>query len=66
MKVNINKDDFYLINARKKSHKNDYFPHIDANCMDLIKKTLEFDPSKRINILEILQHPYLSEFYNRK
>jgi mitogen-activated protein kinase 15 len=55
-----------LINARKKSHKNDYFPHIDANCMDLIKKTLEFDPSKRINILEILQHPYLSEFYNKK
>jgi len=29
-----------LINARKKAHKNDYFPHIDNNCMDLIKRTL--------------------------
>jgi hypothetical protein len=34
--------------------------------MDLIKKTLEFDPSKRIDILGILQHPYLAEFYNKK
>ena len=66
LKVNINKDDFYLINARKKAHQADYFPHIDSNCMDLIKKTLEFDPSKRIGILEILQHPYLAEFYNKK
>lgn len=51
LKANISKEDFYLINARKKAHKSDYFPHIDNNCMDLIKKTLEFDPTKRIEIL---------------
>jgi hypothetical protein len=36
----MNKGALDLLTARKKSHKNDYFPHIDANCMGLIKKTL--------------------------
>ena len=34
--------------------------------MDLIKRMLEFDPTKRIDILSVLEHPYLAEFYNRK
>jgi hypothetical protein len=27
---------------------------------------LEFDPEKRINIGDILKHPYLAEFFNKK
>ena len=41
-----------------------------ANCppeaMDLIDKTLSFNPDKRPTMLEVLKHPYLREFYNKK
>lgn len=32
--------------------------------MDLLLKTLEFNPEKRSTMLDVLKHPYLEEFYN--
>ncbi len=34
--------------------------------MDLIDKTLAFNPDKRPSMLEVLKHPFLREFYNKK
>lgn len=31
--------------------------------MDFISRMLEFDPSKRIKIEDIIKHEYLQEFY---
>ena len=35
----------------------------DPIFMDFISRMLEFDPSKRMQIDEIIRHEYLSEFY---
>jgi len=32
--------------------------------MDLLKKMLTFNPSKRITIEQALKHPYLKDFHN--
>jgi len=33
------------------------FPNATPNAMDLIKKLLTFNPNKRIDVFEALQHP---------
>ena len=35
---------------------------ISENCQDLIKKILEIDPNKRINIHDIKNHPWMKQF----
>lgn len=40
------------------------FSNIDPLALDLLKKFLVFDPSKRITIEEALKHPYLANLYN--
>ena len=35
---------------------------ISKNCQDLIKKILEIDPNKRINIHDIKNHPWMKQF----
>lgn len=49
-------------------HKTDIIPSMsdDKPFFDLISRMLEFDPSKRIRIEDILRHEYLSEFYKPK
>lgn len=49
-------------------HKTDIIPNMsdDKLFFDLISRMLEFDPSKRIKIEDILRHEYLSEFYKPK
>ncbi|CAN1818486.1 Mitogen-activated protein kinase homolog NTF3 [Linum perenne] len=44
------------------------FSHLYSNAhplaIDLLRKMLIFDPSKRITVIEALQHPYLSPLYD--
>jgi mitogen-activated protein kinase 15 len=42
----------------------DLFPKASATALDLLKKTLEFNPDKRITADEALKHPYVSQFHN--
>ncbi|KAG6468994.1 hypothetical protein ZIOFF_073691 [Zingiber officinale] len=37
--------------------------HANPLAIDLLKKMLVFDPSKRIDVTETLQHPYMTSFY---
>jgi mitogen-activated protein kinase 15 len=51
LSMNFNKSILDLLNTRRKVNKNDFFPtKIPPKCLDLINKTLEFDPEKRIKI----------------
>ena len=34
--------------------------------LNLLSKMLQFDPRKRINVLDALQHSYLKEYHNPK
>ena len=36
--------------------------NLSKNCQDLIKKMLQIDPNKRINIHEIKDHPWIKQF----
>ncbi|KAG6470726.1 hypothetical protein ZIOFF_071803 [Zingiber officinale] len=40
------------------------YPHANPFAIDLLKKMLVFDPSKRIDVTEALQHPYMASFYD--
>ena len=53
-----------LLSKIKKINKNEWFANISNSGFDLLSKTLQFNPEKRITMLEVLQHPYLREFYN--
>jgi len=41
----------------------DLFPHASKEALDLLDKSLQFNPQKRISCEEALEHPYLSEFH---
>lgn len=43
---------------------NSLYPHADPLAIDLLQKMLVFDPSKRISVIEALQHPYMSPLYD--
>merc|ERR1711964_21767 len=40
------------------------FPNATPNALDLLKKLLIFNPNKRIDVFEALQHPYVAQFHN--
>eukprot|EP01123_Difflugia_compressa_P015763 TRINITY_DN907_c0_g2_i2.p1 TRINITY_DN907_c0_g2~~TRINITY_DN907_c0_g2_i2.p1 ORF type:complete len:410 (-),score=75.03 TRINITY_DN907_c0_g2_i2:235-1464(-) len=40
------------------------YPSADADALDLLKKLLAFNPSKRITVEEALDHPYVAQFHN--
>ena len=40
----------------------DMYPHADMNCIDLLGKLMQWDPSKRITALEGMQHPACRQF----
>jgi serine/threonine protein kinase len=42
------------------------FPKACPDALDLLKKLLTFDPSKRITLDETLKHPFLSGYHNEK
>ncbi|CAD8195261.1 unnamed protein product [Paramecium octaurelia] len=37
----------------------------DSTAVDLLKRMLVFEPQERITLIDILKHPYLSEFANK-
>ncbi|KAH9625399.1 hypothetical protein KSS87_008189 [Heliosperma pusillum] len=42
------------------------YPAANPMALDLLQKMLVFDPTKRISVLEALQHPYMSCLYDPK
>ena len=42
------------------------FPRADANALDLIKKCLYFNPSKRLSANDCLSHPYCARFHDKE
>ena len=66
MKIQINKNIIDVLNVKRKPNRQEMIPVNDPKLMDLISRMLEFDPSKRIGIEQVLKHPYLEEFYNHK
>lgn len=53
-----------LLSKIKKTPKHEWFPNISNSAYDLLSKTLQFNPEKRLTMHEVLQHPYLQEFYS--
>ena len=47
---------------------NDYVPlkNVSQECNDLVKKMLEPDPLKRINVQQVMQHPWFLNQLNKK
>ena len=66
LKLSTGHEVFKLLGKVKKCNRKELIPHANNECTDLIEKLLEFDPDKRLTIEQILTHPYLSEFYNKK
>eukprot|EP00798_Chlamydomonas_sp_ICE-L_P026082 gene26082-11787_t len=40
------------------------FPDADPMAIDLMERMLQFDPRKRINVLEALKHPWLAQLHD--
>ena len=41
----------------------DMFPHASPDALDLLRRCLKFNPSKRITAEEALNHPYVAQVY---
>ena len=42
----------------------DMFPHASPDALDMLRRCLKFNPSKRITAEEALSHPYVAQFHN--
>ncbi|XP_954104.1 protein kinase, putative [Theileria annulata] len=51
------------LNTIRRKNIKEYFPNTSEECLDLLSKLLQFNPTKRINTVEALSHPYLSNFH---
>ncbi|OMJ23447.1 Mitogen-activated protein kinase 1 [Smittium culicis] len=40
------------------------YPEASENALDLLEKLLDFDPTTRIDVVEALEHPYLSLYHD--
>jgi len=40
------------------------YPNADPDAVDLLKKLLMFNPTRRITVEESLEHPYVAQFHN--
>ena len=52
--------------AKGKKNGKDFsklFPQAPPLAIDLLKQLLQFDPDKRISVLQALEHPYLSDLH---
>jgi serine/threonine protein kinase len=47
-----------LKNVKQRNPK-DWFPTVQDSVRDLMSRMLTFNPNKRLNIDQILKHPYL-------
>ena len=48
------------ISVKKQKDFKTFFPKASPECLDLLKKLLAFNPSKRLTADEALKHPYVS------
>lgn len=48
----------------KKRSFSSFFPNMDEQALDLLRKMLVFNPKNRITVEEALAHPYLKDFHN--
>jgi serine/threonine protein kinase len=48
----------------KKRSFSSFFPQMDEQALDLVRKMLVFNPKNRITVEEALAHPYLKDFHN--
>ena len=53
------------INNIKQKNLKSLFPKATAIELDLLGKLLQFNPNKRINVLEALEHPYVADFHEQ-
>lgn len=49
--------------TRKKGF-HDFFPSASEDALDLVRKLLQFNPSKRLSVEQALQHRYVRQFHN--
>lgn len=42
----------------------EFFPTASEDALDLIKRTMFFNPDKRLTAYEALRHPYVAAFHN--
>lgn len=66
LRLTTGQDVFKVMGKVKKCNRKELIPHANEECLDLIGKMMEFDPDKRISVEQILAHPYLADFYNKK
>jgi serine/threonine protein kinase len=48
-----------ILHTKRRVNKQEILASDDKKLLDLVSRTLEFDPHKRITIEEVLKHPYL-------
>ena len=53
------------INNIKQKNLKSLFPKATAIELDLLGRLLQFNPNKRINVLEALEHPYVADFHEQ-
>ena len=53
------------INNIKQKNLKTLFPKATAIELDLLGRLLQFNPNKRINVLEALEHPYVADFHEQ-
>lgn len=54
------------INTKQKYTFSQYFKGASKNAIDFLKRTLEFNPLKRMSVEEALRHPFVEQFHNPK
>ena len=52
------------MNLKQMNSLKNLYPKATPEELDLLKKLLQFNPNKRINVYEALEHDYVKEFHN--
>ena len=52
------------LDVPKKKDLREIFPNVDKDVLDLLRKTLHFNPNKRISVEEALDHEFVSKFHD--
>jgi serine/threonine protein kinase len=55
-----------ILTKIKPKNRKEWFTSISPDALDLISKTLHFNPDKRPTMQEILMHPFMKEFFTKK